>query len=85
VRNLLRPVRERNAQSDNRSTRRVVRADQAWSDGRHAGAFLSSWITGPITGEMFTKITHISSMSERFVGDGRLRLSGRSGAPIVAE
>ena len=25
----------------------------------------SSWITGPITGEMFTKITHISSMSAR--------------------
>jgi len=51
--------------------------DQAWSDGRHAGAFLSSWITGIYPGEMFTKITHISSMSERFVEDGRLRLSGR--------
>ena len=35
------------AKSDNRSTRRVVRVDQAWSDGRHAGAFLSSWITVP--------------------------------------
>jgi len=56
--------------------------DQAGSDGRHAGAFLSSWITGPITGEMFTKITHISSMSKRFVGDGRLRLSGRNDASL---
>ena len=48
----------------------------------YAGAFLSPWITGPITGEMFTKITHISSMSERFVGDGRLRLSGRNDASL---
>ena len=39
--------------------------DPGWSDCRRAGAFLSSWITGSITGEMFTKITHISSICGR--------------------
>jgi hypothetical protein len=54
-------VEQGHAKSDNRSNRRAVRVDQPWSDGRHAGALLSSWITGLITGEMFTVITHISS------------------------
>ena len=73
-------VQQRHAQSDIRSTRGRD-SGSSRERCRHAGAFLSSWITGPITGEMFTKITHISSMSQRFVGTDACVLVGAVGAP----
>jgi len=63
-------VEQGHAESDNRSTGRAVRMDQTRSDVRHAGVFLSSWITGSITDEMLTKITHIPSSFGRLAGMG---------------